>query len=693
MANETTYDIKLDATDAQAKIDRLVQSLKDAQKYVDSLGDGFRNIGNFNTPIPGSISRGGDASSGGDDSDSATERDLNTRFQRSSIEYQRVSLPLMRTGIGIGRGAVSGLSQFGMGGGLGGLAKGFEREMTRTFSKTGGWAANLAGVAAGSVLSRSRAVAKGGGGGESSEEGTVASGAEAGEGYTILKTIKEKVPFYLKAIAATITAELILMEKMTQDVYTRSRRAGGFGTNMGQMTAFETTMNRYVDPDNVISSMTQAKYDITSPAYTAMRIAGIDPSKWKDPTMLAEGNIASAQRELKAMGAQNESTLLTMAHARGFGARGFNDEDIMRLYKGDQNDVNSLLKKTNEKAPFMDLSADQQKAYKDLMVYTDLAGQEVKTLGERLESVTIPGFMDLDKGIMKTVETLETYKVPSFSAYVQGAKDRVNVEDKAMLDWFKQKFGDMMAPSGSPTLNDSVGHPGWVGGLGGAGTLTGPGRAPSGRKGGATERSAESIGPIDLGDPEAKVGSYSDAMRVMMKAGLTRNEAAGMAGNATAESGLGTMFSGRVLGVGTGDSGSASGMFQWHSDRWNKQVAWAKSQGLDPSKPSTQYKMGAHEWITEWRKKYGPGVDAAKTPEQLERAINPFEGNLTGPGRHSAVSGTDRGLKEGPTGPQSMNNMSHFQQDKKLGLTINNPAGANFAVSGGMLGNQSGNYG
>jgi hypothetical protein len=42
---------------------------------------------------------------------------------------------------------------------------------------------------------------------------------------------------------------------------------------------------------------------------------------------------------------------------------------------------------------------------------------------------------------------------------------------------------------------------------------------------------------------------------------------------------------------------------------------------------------------------------------------------------------------------QSMNNMSHFQQDKKLAMHINNAAGANYVVSSGMLGSGSGSYG
>jgi hypothetical protein len=262
----------------------------------------------------------------------------------------------------------------------------------------------------------------------------------------------------------------------------------------------------------------------------------------------------------------------------------------------------------------------------------------------------------------------------------------VPVQDKLLLDYLKQNSGTAAALTAAADISTAAL-------LGGGGR--GPGRSPSGQRGGAAYSSAESIGPIDLGDPEAKVGSYSDAMRVLMKAGLTRNEAAGMAGNATAESLLGTMMHGKVLGAGTGDSGKASGMFQWWPDRWAKELAWARSQGLDPTKPSTQLKMGAHEYITQWRAKLGARINAATTPADIERAINPYEGNASGPGRPSAVGGVSRALKEGATGPTSMNDLNNYQGAHPahfVRLNVNNQAGANVIVQGGMLGAGSGNY-
>jgi hypothetical protein len=84
MANDTTFDINIDTKDAQAKMDKLVQSLKDAQAYVDSLSGGFKNIGKFNTPIPGLGNKGapGDSDPGG-----PMDHELDTRHKRSELEH------------------------------------------------------------------------------------------------------------------------------------------------------------------------------------------------------------------------------------------------------------------------------------------------------------------------------------------------------------------------------------------------------------------------------------------------------------------------------------------------------------------------------------------------------------------------------------------------------------------------------
>lgn len=72
-------------------------------------------------------------------------------------------------------------------------------------------------------------------------------------------------------------------------------------------------------------------------------------------------------------------------------------------------------------------------------------------------------------------------------------------------------------------------------------------------------------------------------MKAAMGYGLRPLEAAGLLGNAWAES----KFDPKAVG----DNGKAFGMFQMHADRWNPYVKWAKSMGYDPwtQLPQLQY--------------------------------------------------------------------------------------------------------
>jgi hypothetical protein len=112
------------------------------------------------------------------------------------------------------------------------------------------------------------------------------------------------------------------------------------------------------------------------------------------------------------------------------------------------------------------------------------------------------------------------------------------------------------------------------------------------------------------------------------------------------------MYGGKVLGAHTGDPVrgvfTASGLAQWHDPRWNPLVAWAKSQGINPATMSGQLKMAAHEYITGWRDKLRPAIEAATSPRDITAATDPFEGyggwQTIGP-RGSAISGTAQALK------------------------------------------------
>lgn len=714
MAEEETFKYTADFSQISAEIDKINDKISKLSASLDRTSKKFgdqspqatmvktaldrvsaeldRKIAELEKLQQQSIKSGEGGGTGkGDKARSSADEDLERRYKRESLKYYREYQQRRRheeaqgkefqdlfKGLA-GKGGIfnpQAISSFinlitgnvGKGGGLGGAAIGgamLGSKVTQTSKVAGATAAEVEGA-------------------EAATAGTTEAMA-IGTAANLLKR-----PGIITAIAsAAVAADFVIASRGAA----RGKFAAGIGATVGGVSAAQLGYERYLDdPNSVMRGMMEARYDITSPQYRALTLLGINPHGKKPEDLL--GQSASAiSKQLKGFGKVDEDTLLTLAHVTGMGNLGFSDEDLIRLYHGSSKDIADVAKKAKADRSKYDLDPNQVKALQDNVQWMKEWATEGETLVEKGVAVgtqfTELASKSMPDLIKKLDDLVKEYDI--FSPLLNTVNKEFESLGKSLHDWVKKWLDpDAPSPDAQPTAFEVGGGGGFrIPGGGG-----GPGRRPSGQRGGASEASAEAIGPIDLGDPEAKVGSYADAMKVLMKAGLTKNEAAGMAGNATAESLLGTMMHGKVLGVGTGDSGSASGMFQWHSDRWNRQVAWAKSQGLDPAKPSTQLKMGAHEYITEWRKRLGARINAAQTPEEIERAINPFEGNASGAGRPSAVGGVRRGLQEAPTGPVSMNNMKHFQgNDRSYAINIHNPAGASYQVSGGMLGASYGNYG
>jgi hypothetical protein len=142
-------------------------------------------------------------------------------------------------------------------------------------------------------------------------------------------------------------------------------------------------------------------------------------------------------------------------------------------------------------------------------------------------------------------------------------------------------------------------------------------------------------------------------------------------------------------------------------DPWNgrgvkrraRMLQWLKDHGYASDSLEGQSKEMAHSAMHDF-----PAVKQmllnATPGNMLPNTYNmtkTFESPTFTNDRRGAVQGAyDKGpasSDKSATGPQSMNNMSHFQQDKKLALRIDNHAGANYVVSSGMLGSGSGNFG
>jgi hypothetical protein len=364
--------------------------------YADRLKE-TEEIWRSKASIWKSMAIGGSDSPTTPSSNDNTSNDLARRYQLESMRYYKDFHAISTS---IGKGVGGGLYGLATGEGLMGFSRGL-MDFGRAVRGSGSFSQLLTGMAVGRGARRAGAAAEGAaiaeteaGGAEIAE--AVKVGASTGIGIGLIQAF-QKLPSVVKlgigAIATFAGLDIAGMTLASKDVYGRSRRAGGFGANVGELTAFEDTMGRFVDTGSTMAAMRAAKYDITSPAYVALRAGlGMNPRDWKDPAAMAEGSILATQTWLKRYGAQHgEGTLLSAAHARGLGHL-FSDEDLIRLYSGSQDEVNRMVKLAQSKAAGLDIPADQQVAYKDLVTNITLAGDDLKTFGENVLSVQIPTF-------------------------------------------------------------------------------------------------------------------------------------------------------------------------------------------------------------------------------------------------------------------------------------------------------------
>jgi hypothetical protein len=695
VADETTFKYKADFSQIKQEIDELTTKIGKLEASLDRTSKKFgdkspqanmvRNafdrtmaemdkkisqLEKLNDQRPGS----GDSDKGGKPGGrSSSDRDLENRYKRESLKYYKdFSTAFGRTGKILGSTAIG----FAAGGGMDAIARGMS-EVGKHFFQMGakGAVSSFASGAAMGGLGKGAAAAgvrKASAGGaataaEAEEAGAVEEAVSVGAGLGIMKAFAA-LPGPAKMLIAGLGAALAiggidakLLSMAASDVSGRSRRARGFGTNIGEMTAFEDTMGRFVDPDNVLKAMQQAKYDITSPAFTAMKIAGL-PTQG-DTTTLAEANIVRAQTELKAMNARDPQTLLTMAHARGFAARGFSDDDIIRLAEGDQSEVNHLIKKAARTGPRMDVSEEERKAYDDLITNIKVAGDLFKTWGE-------------DK-LAKQIPILE--------AFGKKLMDIIGIDGKDIFSTTPGGVGVGAAGGGPAVAAASVGS---GGGSGAPRGVRSRGRNAAGGGGGGPGLDAPSV--TYTGPPgEGWMNSWGSA-------------------------------------VGSGQPGSTEGwgLQPGFKEKIDKMLAAGAAAGF-PAKINEGFRSLAYQAFL-YKKIHGHGPVAAPGGSWHEKG---FAVDLTTKGlgwyiKHAPEFGVYPGSnfgdpghfqdhqgraadwpaytphwvprpgKKDDNGKVSMNDMRHFQgNNRQYAIRIDNPAGANYAVSGGMLGASLGNFG
>jgi Phage tail lysozyme len=262
------------------------------------------------------------------------------------------------------------------------------------------------------------------------------------------------------------------LDYLASDAAGRGRRASGLGTSVGAMTAFDTTMQRYYDPNQATAAAAQAKFDPQSQAFKALAGLGLN-----NPKELAKTSSEIAADVALEVSKRRMTTY--EAHARGLQSF-FGDQDIARLRVTNPNDIRSGIELAKEHQKQLDLDAQTTKAWQDMLVKISLAagsfitkletsmagltpyidkfsdnigavadklsnilGANIDTIGKNL----VTSSQQISTGISTFVDIINSDKVQKFTAALNSFMDAVQSAGLALHNWIWKWFGDNSGPA------------------------------------------------------------------------------------------------------------------------------------------------------------------------------------------------------------------------------------------------------
>ena len=466
--NETTFKYRVDADQFQQEIDSLLAKIKKLEESMDRTTKKFGGSSPQATMVKNSLDKimsdldkrmstldkmnTKSNATGAGGGISSTERDLDKRYKTEHMRFMREELKNLsaaRTTAGVGAGVFSGLINLSRGGGLSGFAAGLNSQIQQV-ARGGGFFGPLFNAIAANRANTNIAanVVTGGTGGA----GGAGGGGAGGAGGIVAAFRAQPLPVKLVELGAKLLgAEVTEAERAATSKFVMGRRAAGYGASLGSLRAFDTASSAFVNPDSVMASMRDARYDITSPSYQAMRIAGINPSDFKGPTGqtdMARANLLDVQKRLRGFGAHNEQTMLTMAHAYGLQNRGVSDEDMLRLYNPeDKSAVADLLKRGKGQEEGLKVTQEEIDAGRKLVTDLGFAASQLDTFASRMQDRAIVNLDNFTKSIgdatdglnkMITAEDSWITKIMKFLDY--NLVDPKDDPSKGIWDWIKKQF-------------------------------------------------------------------------------------------------------------------------------------------------------------------------------------------------------------------------------------------------------------
>ena len=452
--------------------------------------------------------------------------------------------------------------------------------------------------------------------------------------------------------ALGVGASLWGLDRMAAAVTATRRTAMGLGTTYGQFQSANVNYSRLISsPSSLLSGVANAKYDITSPEYTALLASGVSPSTLKNGNT---GDIATAFLERLPQLFKGVPKGMWGATAKAYGVdQVMPMSDITAFLNASPEERKQMIDKQREDAKRMDVTDEASKKWADFSTQMDRAMKAVEATFmtklaaiepglEKLSGVIVHaieefGKSDTLKGWLESlghgIETLANYigskdfqtDVKNFGNWIGEAAEKIwafvtgfNLITPAKAGGLPSssvlgKGGDQFKPGDYVDSQGRVVHT--FGSMSGRGGLMN--RLHSRGAGGGS--------PSGEGPPGSTSGAMAAAMDQLRKEGVPEdklhNAAAMLVGQAIAESGLRPGIS--------HDHGTGYGVYGARLERRDAMLAWLAANGYAKDSLEGQMRYMAHEAMTNSR--------FARTRDHLMRgdvdpgSINDVTGNFESP--------------------------------------------------------------
>ena len=419
--------------------------------------------------------------------------------------------------------------------------------------------------------------------------------------------------------------------------------ASGSFSSIGGLRAFRSTFGAYVDTQNLLSNMVQARGWQGGRPDIALQVLGIN--RFSDTTdMMAQVTIAAAQF-MKRQQAGTEMKMATVFSLTSL----LNPEELIRLREISDEELQALKKMYDDYRPLMEVSSKATHGWMEFSKIVQLTGVRIQTvIVEELaksDSPLVQGLKDLSEQLTKfirvfirspltkTIVAELSKQLDRFSKWIGSPEFQQDIEKligfikriwkllkeavdilSDVVDRFTRAHAPITAPAKYPGrvgLARRVGMPIPTRARG----RVVPGRVPPSITGGGREPEAAPAGGYPA--VSAKGFGPNQFIKGMMDRGWSKEAASMMAGNVSEESGFNT---GTV-----GDAGTSFGLAQWHNERARSLKNYAQSQGKDWRDPNVQMDFLDREF----RQRYGSNVVKSTDMTALEPMGKRFEGYAT----------------------------------------------------------------